>query len=40
MLEKRLGRFGLRRITKFKNVSQRHRVVFVRMPNVFSLTLT
>src|SRR5262245_2131787 len=25
MLEKRLGRFGFRRITKFKNVSQRHR---------------
>ena len=25
MLEKRLGRFGLRRITKFENVSQRHR---------------
>src|SRR5215216_447123 len=25
MLEKRLGRFSLRRITKFKNVSQRHR---------------
>src|SRR6266480_6356054 len=25
MLEKRLGRFGLRRITKFKDVSQRHR---------------
>src|SRR4029077_20550861 len=24
MLEKRLGRFGLRRITKFENVSQRH----------------
>src|SRR6266550_727445 len=25
MLEKRLGRFGLRRITKFKNVSRRDR---------------
>src|SRR4051794_30164573 len=25
MLEKRLGCFGLRRITKFENVSQRHR---------------
>src|SRR5215211_848405 len=26
MLEKRLRRFGLRRITKFKYVSQRHRI--------------
>src|SRR5262245_41703826 len=25
MLEKRLGRFSFRRITKFENVSQRHR---------------
>jgi hypothetical protein len=38
MLEKRLGRFGLRRITKFKNVSQCHQVAFVRMPSDFSLT--
>ena len=38
MLEKRLGRFGLRRITKFKDVSQRHRVAFVRMPGDPSLT--
>jgi hypothetical protein len=38
MLKKRLGRFGLRRITKFKNVSQRHQIAFVRMPSDFSLT--
>src|SRR5882757_10045707 len=38
MLEKRLGCFGLRRITKFKNVSQRHQVAFVRMPSDVSLT--
>src|SRR4030095_8965888 len=38
MLEKRLGRFGLGRITKFKNVSQRHEVAFVRIPSDFSLT--
>src|SRR6267378_3220270 len=38
MLEKRLGRFGLRRITKFENVLQRHQVAFVRMPSDFSLT--
>jgi hypothetical protein len=28
VLEEWLGRFGLRRITKFENVSQRHRVAF------------
>src|SRR6478735_3411773 len=38
MLEKRLGGFGLRWITKFKNVSQRHRIAFVRMRSDFSLT--
>src|SRR5262245_43286549 len=31
MLQKRFGGFGLRRITKFENVSQRHRIAFVRM---------
>jgi hypothetical protein len=38
MLEKRLGGFGLRWITKFKNVSQRHRIAFVRIAGDFSLT--
>src|SRR6266550_3606219 len=38
MLEKRLGRFGLRRIAKFENVLQRHQVAFVRMPSDFSST--
>src|SRR5262245_25988777 len=33
MLQKRFGGFGLWRITKFKNISQRHRVTFVRMPS-------
>src|SRR5215471_12067152 len=38
MLEKRLRRFSLRRITKFKDVSQRHRVSFVQTSRDFSLT--
>jgi hypothetical protein len=38
MLEKGLGRFAFRWITKFKNVSQRHRIAFVRMAGDFSLT--
>jgi hypothetical protein len=37
VLEEWLGRFGLRRIAKFKSVSQRHLVAFVRMPSDFSL---
>src|SRR6266513_695799 len=36
MLEKLLGRFGLRRITKFENVLQRHHVGFVRISSDFS----
>jgi len=37
VLEEWLGRFGLRWIAKFENVSQRHLVAFVRMPSDFSL---
>src|SRR5574338_405376 len=38
MLQKRLGRFSLRRITEFEDVSQGHRITFVQTFGRFSLT--